>query len=90
MPKEAENRMRSLVLLIGCAAIACCTQLPDIAEPVQTGAEDPGYPALVNLSTLELTADAADARAQGLEQTVAARVSRLKARAAALRGVEFD
>ncbi len=82
--------MRRLLGAISVLAIAGCTELPDVGVPVPSSEDDLDYPDLVNLRTLELNAAEKDAEALRIEQAEAARLARLRARAAELRRVEIN
>lgn len=82
--------MRYLLGTLAILAVAGCAELPDVGAPVPEAQEDPDYPQLVNLRTLELTAEEKDAEARRTEQEGDARLARLRARAAELRRAQIN
>jgi hypothetical protein len=82
--------MRGPALVIGLLGLAGCVSLPDVPPPVAAQDGDPGYPALIPLDDLEFDAAREDAEALRTEQTVAARVASLQARAARLRSMDIN
>lgn len=82
--------MRRLLGTVALLTMSACIEMPDVGVPVPELGEEPDYPKLVNLRTLELNAAEKDAEALRTEQETAARVARLRARAAELRRSEIN
>ena len=82
--------MRRLLGIVALLTMSACIEMPDVGTPVPELGEEPDYPDLVNLRTLELNAAEKEAEALITEQETAARVARLRARAAELRRSETN
>lgn len=80
--------MRQFALVFFVAVTASCTELPDVAPPVDNGTID--YPDLVPLGSITRDEAAIAANAVDVEADVANRLAGLRARAAELRTVQFD
>ena len=78
------TRLPALAIL--CAALAGCTQFPALDRTITPELEAAPFPALVPLDPLLARATAGRVDPVATETAVAARVARLRARAARLRG----
>lgn len=82
--------MRLPPVLCLTVALAACGTLPDIPEPYKAVEARAGYPDFVPITQITGGQAEIEARARQTEDTVAARVSGLRARAARLRSTELE
>lgn len=82
--------MRLVPAFFAAALLSACGALPDIPEPDKPFAGNAGYPDFVPLTQITGGQAEAEAAAQQTEDSVAARVSGLRARAARLRSATVE
>ena len=93
---QSRPALRRGVGLCLCAALglglglAGCTELPDLNDRLQPGAARADYPALVPVEPLLARAEASQQIDESTGPALEARVARLRARAAGLRGAVVD
>lgn len=78
-------RKRLCILVLG-PLLAACTTFPDLDKALSDDARAADYPRLVPLPPLLEDADATRVDAKQIEDNLTARIDRLRARAARLRG----
>ena len=82
-------RYLAVSCLFAAAALAACSQFPELQEDAALGGRDAPYPDLVPVETLR--AQAPDAAITPESQTgMEARITRLRSRAARLKGTVVD
>lgn len=82
-------RICPLLAMLVLPVLAGCSQFPDLDDAVSPGARDAAYPALIPVERIR--ARVPEARlAPEAEDTMTARVSALRLRAARLRGAVID